>query len=165
MVHKKVRDFFLPSVNKKYILRIGLVGLSCYLIFSYLFVPLRIEGRSMEPAYSDGSLSLCWRIKYLYSDIERFDVVTVRFSGRSVMLLKRVIALPGETARFRAGQLYINDKSVDESYVYHSFPWNLPVRRVAENHVYVIGDNRGEDMSLHRFGQVNINRIVGGVIL
>lgn len=164
-ISKKVKNFFFPSINRRYLRRLLFLGLSAYLIFSYLLIPLRIEGHSMEPTYHDGSFSFCWTMKYLYTEVERFDVVTVRYSGRSVMLLKRVVALPGDTLEFRKGLLYINGEQVEEPYVHHRSPWNLAPRKIEQGHVYVVGDNRGTKMSRHRFGQVKIDRIIGGVIL
>jgi signal peptidase I len=160
----KIRRFFFPSLNRRYLSRLIFLGLSCYLIFSYLLIPLRIQGHSMEPTYGNGSFAFCWRPHYLFSQIERFDVVTVRFTGKNVMLLKRVIALPGEVLEFRQGILYINGKQILEPYVQYRTPWDLAPRKVKPGHVYVVGDNRGTLMSRHRFGQVNMARIIGGVI-
>jgi len=81
------------------------------------------------------------------------------------MLLKRVVALQGETVEFRVGKLYVNGNLLEEPYVIHQSNWELTPRTIAPGHVYVIGDNRGTSMARHRFGQVNMNRIVGGVLL
>jgi len=118
----------------------------------------------MEPTYNDASFAFCLRPQYSFSEIKRFDVVAVRFTGKSVMLLKRVIGLPGETLEFRDGALYINGKLIPEPYVKHKNPWNLPPRSIHPDRVYVVGDNRGTLISHHIFGQVPINRITGGVI-
>lgn len=160
-----LRRFFFPSLDKRYFLRLILLGLTCFLLFGYILIPLRIQGESMEPTYGNGSFAFCWRPQYLFSPIQRFDVVTVRFTGRSVMLLKRVIALSGETVEFRQGNLYVNGNLIQEPYVRHRSDWNLAPRTIAPGHVYVIGDNRGTSMSRHRFGQIKIDRIVGGVVL
>lgn len=79
------------------------------------------------------------------------------------MLLKRVIALEGETVEFRKGILYVNGNLFEESYVRHRSDWDLPPRTITSGHVYVIGDNRGTSMARHRFGEIDMNRIVGGV--
>ena len=163
-ISNKFRRFFFPSLSRRYLTRLIFLGLSCYLIFTYLLIPLRIQGHSMEPAYRYASFAFCWRPQYFFSQIERFDVVTVRFTGKNVMLLKRVIALPGEILEFRQGILYINGKQIQEPYVQHRTPWNLTPRKIKADHVYVVGDNRGTLMSRHRFGQVTIKRIIGGVI-
>lgn len=143
----------------------ALVAVVSYLIFGYLLIPLRIQGQSMEPTYQDGRFAFCWRPMYIFSSPKRFDIVTVRYAGRRVMLLKRIIGLPGETVAFRRGDLYINGQQVAEPYVKYHSPWNLKPRRVAPGNVYIVGDNRGTSMKRHRFGQVSIHRIVGGVIL
>lgn len=95
---------------------------------------------------------------------KRADVVAIRFSGTRVMLLKRVIAVEGETLEFRKGLLYINGLHTLEPYVRHQSDWNLTPRTVAPGHVYVIGDNRGMSMDSHQFGEVSMLRIVGGVL-
>ena len=81
------------------------------------------------------------------------------------MLLKRIIALPGETVAFRQGVLYVNGIRIEEPYVHHHSDWDLAPRKVAPGHIYVVGDNRGTSMARHRFGQVVMDRIVGGVFL
>jgi signal peptidase I len=159
-----IQHFFFPSLTKRYFLRLLLIALTCSLVFGYLLIPLRIQGFSMDPAYRNNSFAFCWRLQYLFTLPERFDVVTVRFSGRRVMLLKRIVALPGETVEFRTGFLYVNGNLVEEPYVHHRSDWELPPRTVSPGHVYVVGDNRGTSMARHQFGEVTINRIVGGVV-
>jgi signal peptidase I len=159
-----IHRFFFPSLNKRYFVRLLFIALVCYLIFGHLLIPLRIQGSSMDPAYRDNSFAFCWRLQYLFTPPERFDVVTVRYSGRKVMLLKRVVALPGETVEFRNGFLYVNGNLIEEPYVRHRSDWELPPRTVSPGHVYVVGDNRGTSMASHRFGEVTVNRIVGGVL-
>lgn len=156
--------FFFPSLTKRYFIRLIVVALGCYLIFGHLLIPLRIQGLSMEPTYSDRSFAFCWRLQYLFSPPKRLDVVTLRYAGRSVMLLKRIVALPGETVEFRKGLLYVNGNLIEEPYLRHRSEWELPPRTVAPGHVYVVGDNRGTPMARHRFGEIDMNRIVGGVI-
>ncbi len=162
---KILRNFLFPALSKSFFIRLIILSLSCYLIFSYVLIPLRIQGHSMEPTYKNGSYAFCWRLKYLYTQVEQFDIVTVRFTGRSTMLLKRVLALPGDTLEFREGLLYINDKQVDEPYIKYHSPWSLSPRLIKPGYAYVVGDNRGTDMSRHHFGQVNMDRIIGSVVL
>ena len=158
-----IGNFLFPSLNKKFLIRIVLVALGCFLIFGYLLVPMRIQGSSMEPTYRDKSFAFCWRLQYLFAKPERFDVVAVRFSGRNVMLLKRVVALPGESVEFRKGMLYVNGLAIEEPYVVYRSDWELSPRKVAPEHVYIVGDNRGTTMDGHKFGEVDMKRIIGRV--
>ena len=150
-------------MNKKRLLRIFCISLGAYLFFSYVLLPLRIEGRSMEPTYADGGFSFCWRLQYLFSEPKRGDVVAIRFAGRRVVLLKRVVALAGDTVEFKNGILLVNNRRVNEPYVRYNSDWNLPPRKVAPGRVYVVGDNRGVPMGRHYFGQVSTRRILGTV--
>ncbi len=159
-----LRKFFLPSLTRAFLLRVLLLSISCLLIFNYLLIPLRIQGQSMEPTYRDNSFAFCWRLQYLFSKPARSDVVTLRYAGRKVMLLKRIIALAGDTVAFRKGILFVNGQRTPEPYVRYTSNWDLSERTIKPGHVYVVGDNRNTIMSRHRFGQIPVNRIIGGVI-
>jgi signal peptidase I len=150
---------------KKRIVRILVISVTAWLFFSYVLVPLKIQGRSMEPTYHDGGFGFCWRQRFFFTPPRPGDVVAIRFAGKSVLLLKRVVAVAGDTVEFRHGVLYVNDRPVNEPYVkFRSDAWNLPLRTVGPNKVYVVGDNRGVPMERHHFGQVEMRRILGGVL-
>ena len=55
-----LKGFFLPELNRFFLLRILVLILASVLIFTQILIPLRIEGQSMEPTYSNG-FNLCWR--------------------------------------------------------------------------------------------------------
>ena len=113
------------------------------------------------PTYMNGEFNFCLRPQYIFSEPERQDVVVIRLAGQSVMLLKRVVALEGDTVEFHSGKLFINGKETDETYLRYPSDWNLPPRKVAKNHVYVVGDNRSVPIHIHQFGQTPVNRIIG----
>jgi len=161
-VNKGTRQFFFPSLTSAFLIRAGCVALLAYLIFGHLLTPFRIKGHSMEPAYQNGEVNFCWRVRYLFSTPKRGDVVVIRFTGQRLTLLKRVVALEGEEVEFRDGRLFINGKEWNEPYIYFPYHWTLPPRRVEPNSVYVVGDNRSGLMQNHFFGQASLARILGG---
>lgn len=159
--YKKQNRFLFPALTRRYLLRLVIVGIIAYVLFGYVLIPLIIDGKSMEPTYTDGSFNFCFRLQYVFSEPRRGDVVAVRFSGKRIMLLKRVIALEGDTVEFRNGQLYLNGKLAIEPYVLYPGDWDLPPRKVKKDHVYVVGDNRNVPMGQHDFGQTRVRRIMG----
>ncbi len=162
MVSKsRFRQIFFPPLTRRFLIRVFLVALFAYLFFGYVCIPIRIQGTSMEPTYRDGGFNFCWKLHSLFSKTKRHDVVSVRFAGNRVMLLKRVVALEGEQVEFREGRLFINGQPLDEPYVVYPCNWNLPPRRVEKNSVYVIGDNRSMPIENHYFGQTSQRRIIG----
>ncbi len=159
--NRKIRKFLFPSLTIRSLIRVLLVAISAYIFFGYICLPLRIKGSSMEPTYRNGSFNFCWRLAYIFSEPKRFDVVVVRFAGKKVTLLKRVVALEGERVEFRHGKLFVNGKQIDEPYVRYPSDWNLQPRQVEENTAYVVGDNRSVPIENHHFGQTSIKRIIG----
>lgn len=161
MTDNRLRKFFFPDLNRKFLLRIIVTGIFAVIVFKYLLIPFQVEGFSMAPTYHDGDVNFAFTLRYLISPPERFDVVTVRFSGTRVMLLKRIIALEGETVGFENGFLLVNGQKINEPYVSERQPWDLAPRTVKKDHVYVVGDNRNVPMRTHHFGQTPIYRITG----
>jgi len=156
-----IRDFFFPRVTPRFLIRASAVGLSAYLFFGHVFTPFLIKGQSMEPTHRDRSFNFCWRLKYLLTEPARHDVVTVRFAGSSVMLLKRIVALEGEKIEFRNGRLLVDDQEIEEPYVRNPCNWNLPPRIVERGCVYLVGDNRTMPIENHFLGQASLKRIIG----
>ena len=160
-LNKRIRQFFFPSLTPRFLIRVLLVALFAYLFFGHICIPLRIKGYSMEPTYHNGSVNFLWKLHYIFSGPKRQDVVAVRFAGTRVMLLKRVIALEGETVEFRNGKLFVDRMEREEPYVHYPCNWNLPPRRVEKNYAYVVGDNRNMPIEDHQFGQASLKRIMG----
>ena len=158
-----LKGFLLPRFNRPFLLRLLVLILTTVLLFTQVLIPLRIDGQSMEPTYSNG-FNLCWRGRYLFASPQRGDVVAIRFAGNRVLLLKRIVALAGDTVAFNNGALLVNGEKVQEPYVQFRSDWNLEPRTVEPGKVYVVGDNRGVPMNRHHFGQVDEQRIVGGLL-
>ena len=82
-----------------------------WIFFKWICIPLVIQGKSMLPTYSERGFMFCWAPAYWFKSPQRGDIVIMRY-GRGVMLLKRVIALPGDTVAFHNGKLIRNGKTV-----------------------------------------------------
>ena len=131
-----------------------------------------VDGHSMEPTlYGDDRLVVS-RVHYLYERPQRGDILvfnSLRESelARGVMLIKRVIGLPGETVEFRDQKLHINGVALEESYTKEEFcrrrchdqTWEL-----GENEFFMMGDNRNNSNDSRFFGPVPLSKIVGRVI-
>jgi signal peptidase I len=140
----------------------AIVASAAAILFGTILVPFRIQGQSMAPTYRDGGFNFCNKWRYLFAPPQRGDVVAIRLAGDRIMLLKRVVALEGDTVAFRDGQLLVNGQPVSEPHVRDPYPWNLAPRAVAPGNVYVVGDNRRVPMAVHMFGQTSLDRILGG---
>jgi signal peptidase I len=160
-LRNRIRQFFLPSVTPKFLLRASLVALGAYILFGHICTPMHIKGYSMEPTYHNGGVNFCWRLRYFFSEPKKSDVVVVRLAENKVLLLKRIVAVEGERVEFRRGKLFVDGVGIEEPYVRYPCDWDLPPRMVEQDHVYVVGDNRSEPMERHVFGQISLKRIIG----
>lgn len=167
---------------KRTLIRAAALAFVVYCTCKFIFLPVRIVGISMEPTYRSDTINFINRMAYVFGKPHRGDVVAVRYSsappgtgvrmttlrrvfaGPSVMLLKRIVALPGETIAITNGMVYINGKPLDEPYVKARARWQLQPITLAGNEYFLIGDNRGMDQREHEFGRAEANRIVGKVL-
>lgn len=132
-----------------------------YGVCTTIFLPVRIQGDSMLPLYETGEYGFINTLVYHWRDPQRFDVVAIRMAGKSVMYLKRIIGLPGETVEIRDGTVHVNGKALSEPYLQFKSNWELGKQSLSEDQYFVVGDNRGVPIAHHTFGKVKRHRIVG----
>jgi signal peptidase I len=147
------------------LVRITVLVAACLVVFNFVLLPIQVRGISMLPTYKDRSINFVNRLAYLRHGPQRGDVVGIRFAGIHVMLMKRIIGLPGETVEFKNGRVFINGQILDEPYEKWKCDWNLPPEKLDANEYFVVGDNRTMPAEDHVKGRVERERIVGKVLL
>jgi signal peptidase I len=140
-----------------------LAGVSVAL-FTWVLMPVRAEGISMQPTYESGSFRLVNRLAFRSSSPSRGDIVVIRLAGTRVVYVKRIVGLPGERLAIVAGRVHINDSPLEEPYVQNRRPWDFAEVTMDSDEYFVVGDNRGMNLRDHAMGRVNASRIVGRVI-
>jgi len=136
-----------------------------FFVRQYFLLPIRVMGPSMLPTYQDHGINLVNRAAYASHEPLRGDVVAIRTSGISIMYMKRIIGLPGETVAFHEGRAIVNGKPLPEPYVIYPCEWELPPVTVEPSKYLVVGDNRSMPADAHTFGQTERQRIVGKILL
>lgn len=136
-----------------------------FAIRTYVLLPIRVEGVSMLPTYKENRINFVNCLAYRFHPPQRGDVVAIRYSGRSIMLCKRIVGLPGEVVAFHQGHLEINGEVLEEPYVQRPCNWEHAPERLGPNEYYVVGDNRSMDFEQHTKGIADRNRIVGKLLL
>jgi signal peptidase I len=150
---------------KRTLLRIVVLVIGVMLLRQFVVLPIRVDGISMLPTYKSNGVNFVNRLAYVFGQPQRGDVVAIRMAGEHIMLLKRVVALPGETISFRRGELLINGEATEEPYVKLPWRWEMPPIKVGPDEVYVVGDNRSMSWADHKQGRAFKRQIVGRAIL
>jgi signal peptidase I len=147
-------------------------------IRTFVLQQFYISGPSMETTLFQPNRVLVNKLSYRFGDIDRGDVVVfdrVTSNGRDVQhddLIKRVIALPGESVLIKACVVYVDGKQLDEPYlpdpdagqtdlVARCRQPEMAAVDVLDGQVFVLGDNRPQSMDSRVFGPVDKKSIVG----
>lgn len=137
------------------------------LVCSIFFVQLLlIQGDSMEPTYHNGQLVLLSKTAKSFS---RGDCVLFYSPELDHMLVKRIVAIPGDSVRISDGTLYINE--VPSS----PYPGAGEIEEaglagktfvIPESQYFVLGDNfsRSKDSRHSEPGLVALKDIRGKII-
>jgi len=150
---------------RRTLLRIVILIIGAALLRQFVVLPVRVDGISMLPTYKSDGVNFVNRLAYVFGQPQRGDVVAIRMAGEHIMLMKRIIGLPGETVEFRRGELFINGETTEEPYVKLPWRWNMPPVKVGPDEFYVVGDNRSMAWLDHKQGRASRRRIVGRAIL
>lgn len=130
-----------------------------------------VDGRSMLPTFHDGERLVISRIDYMLHAPERGDVIvlnSVNPNEPDVMLIKRVVGLPGDIVELRAQQVYINGVLLNEPYINEPCTPNRckdASWALAAGEYFVMGDNRNHSNDSRSFGVIPIGHIVGHVVI
>lgn len=142
--------------------------LIAFVIKTFLLQAFYIPSASMLPTLEVDDRVLVNKLSYDLHDVNRGDVVVFERPPSETDstvkdLIKRVIALPGETVESREGHVYIDGQLLDEPYLPSGSTTTPAVERqtVPAGHVFVMGDNRADSRDSRFFGPIDEDLIVG----
>jgi signal peptidase I len=124
--------------------------------------PMRVTSGSMAPTIAVGDLVVVQRSS---APVRHMDVVVVEDPAGDGLLVKRAVALAGDTVGLEDGVLVINGATVCETAVDQSRVDGVyfgPVT-VPPGQVFVLGDERGNSIDSRNFGPVRAAAVLGFV--
>lgn len=137
-------------------------------IKTFLLQAFYIPSLSMEPTLHKGDRVLVNKLSYRLHDVNRGDIVVFErpeAEGPDEIkdLIKRVIALPGDTiSQGPEGTVLINGRVLEEPYLPDgTVTEDLRTQTVPDGYVFVMGDNRGDSRDSRFFGPIREGSIVG----
>jgi signal peptidase I len=136
-------------------------------IFINLFLvqATQVLGQSMEPNLHTRQRVLVEKVSYRFLRApKRGDIVVIDLDKENKsddMLIKRVIGLPGDTIEIRSGEVYIDGKRLEESWMTNLGGGDYGPTTIPPLHVFVMGDNRGASNDSRSFGPVHVDNLVG----
>lgn len=128
-----------------YIIMIAVVVAVVLVVNEVFLINARIPSASMENTIMTYDRVFGNRLAYKNKSPERFDIVIFRYpDDESMLYIKRVIGLPGETVNIIDGKVYINnsDEPLDDSFCPEEPLDSFGPYHVPEGHYFMLGDNR-----------------------
>lgn len=159
-------------------------------IKTFVVQPFYIPSGSMIPTLLIDDRVMVSKVNYLWGGPERGDIIVfenpyapeldesfpeavvrstlealgIRTSA-SDDLIKRVVALGGETIEIRDNTLFIDGVPLDEPYLQPGVAMgNFGPRAIAEDELFMMGDNRNESSDGRVFGPIPRDDVIGKAV-
>ena len=166
--------------------------LSIALSISFLLSPLAgytgpltaqfIASSSMYPTLQIGDRVIVDRGAYEFQTPRRGEILvsypneelssqlsqSMEFRGQdltSLLYIHRIIGLPNDRIEVREGITFVNEKPIEETYIYESPTYQYGPVIIPENSYFVLGDNRNNSYDSKNWGFVPRGNLVGKVKL
>jgi signal peptidase I len=159
------RRLSLVRGRRAALVALALLVAALLLVRAHVAEPFRIPSDSMAPTLVAGDHVLVDKRAYRDAAPRRGDLVVFRAPRTGEVLLKRVVAVGGDTVGIEDGVLVVDGRRPREPYadpeaidsVYFG-----PVR-VRAGTVFVLGDNRADSEDSRDFGAVPARDVIGRV--
>jgi signal peptidase I len=180
----RTRDSFQPRFYNRWFVYLvllfvwGLPGRWTIQTWStYVAHSFYLPAGSMEPTLLVGDYVYVDKWRYRSRDPQRGDLITfVPPENPNILVVKRVVGLPGDRIEIRKKRLFLNDQELKEPYVVHRDPvvydnFGTPQARRRDNwgpalipkgYYFLLGDNRDNSYDSRFFGPVPRDSIQGG---
>ena len=154
---------------------VAFVFVLSWLLRTFVFQAYEIPSGSMEETIMTGDMVFSEEISYYLRDPEPGDIVTFQdpeIPGR--VLIKRCMAVGGQTVDLVDGRVVVDGVALDEPYtrglpseplktalgVEVSYPYTVPA-----GHLWVMGDNRTNSNDSRYFGAIDEDTLTGRAAL
>ena len=163
------------------------VALAINVTIYFLFIlPSQVDGPSMFPTLVDKELLFANKIPTWLgntdfgkqNNIEFTKGQIIIFEFENILLVKRLVAIPGDKVRIEGGSVYVNGKKLNETYLKSTVRTLLPSEDIAflkegeektvpAGYYFALGDNRPEskDSRYSVIGFIKRDKLKGVVFL
>ena len=129
------------------------------LLRTFIITPVRVDGDSMKQTLKNGDILLLYKL----GKVKRNDIIVLHEEKDNEKIIKRVIGMPGDTVVIKNGEIYINDKVIEDSYAYGKTSDYNKITLESDEY-FILGDNRLISKDSRYFGPIKESEIKGKII-
>jgi len=139
------------------------------LLLFFIAQPIRVKGDSMLPNYFDKEELIAEKLSVKYEKINRGDIVIVKHpEDERILVIKRVIGLPGEDFKIEGGKVFIDGQVFEEPYLNETSATEGGTKlsegvtnKIPEDSYVLLGDNRKDSADSRLWGPVKKELLLG----
>jgi len=147
-----VRDIIAPLI-------------AAVLIFALVKVTIgsfKVYGLSMLPSIQNSEYIIVNKAAYFFYPPQRGEIIVLQSPhDTNSDLIKRIIALPGDTIEIKGGTVFVNNTPLVEPYIFEKTLYTLSPQKIPADNYFVLGDNRNSSADSHTGWTVPRVNIVG----
>jgi signal peptidase I len=158
---------------------IGIAVIIGLIIVNFVVQRTIVDGESMLPTLKNHDNLLVEKIspklgKFHYGDIVTIDVpmeIRKLYNREKNPIIKRIIAVEGESVEIKDGKVLVNGKKIEENYINGDFteitgnPELSNIKKLLPGQIYVMGDNRGNSTDSRIIGPIKKEWVTGKAVL
>lgn len=159
------------STFASFLIMIAIVVVAYFGLRTFVVGTYEIPSGSMLDTIQIGDRVFSEKVSYYFRDPEQGDIITFADpENPQRTLIKRVIAVGGQTVDLKGGYVYVDGKKLNEPYtegkqslplttaygVSVTYPYTVP-----DGYLWVMGDNRTNSADSRYFGAVSKDSVTG----
>ncbi|MFN0029351.1 MAG: signal peptidase I [Acidimicrobiales bacterium] len=154
------------ATTVRWIMVLGACFVALLGVKAWALEPVRVGSDSMEPGLKAGQFVLADKLSFRFGSPSPGDVVLAREPGSGQLVVKRVVAVGGDSVGIEDGVLIRNGTIVSEDYTNQSdmSGFYFGPDPVPAGHVFLLGDNRFTSSDSRGYGPVPFSELEGRVL-
>ena len=147
-----LRDIIVPLIAAIVIFTLAKATIGSFKVYGY----------SMLPTIQNGDYIIVNKAAYFFSPPQRGDIIVLESPRTNDPdLIKRIIALPGDTVEIKMDTVYVNNTPLVEPYIFEKPHYTFPPEKLPPDNYFVLGDNRNNSADSHTGWTLPRTNIVG----
>lgn len=138
-----------------------LIAVVIYCSLQITIKSFKVYNISMLPTIQPGDHIILNKLAYKFGTPKRGDIIIFYSPRHQEDLIKRVIAVPGDSVEVKKGKVLVNGQVLNEPYILEQPRYTMFEQTIGPNTYFVLGDDRNNSDDSHNGWTVPVENIIG----